>query len=284
MSVEVRAGGGVVRRTGPTGPEIAVVHRPRYDDWTLPKGKVTSGESDEEAAVREVFEETGLRCELGPEVTSISYDDHQGRPKTVRYWLMYPTAGGFAPNDEVDRMRWVSHDQAIAMLSYAHDRGVVRRAFAFDRPLYLVRHAKAGDREAWTEDDRLRPLSKKGRRQAEDLVAIFEGLEIDRILSSPFDRCVQTVRPLAIALRLPVEETEVLAEGAPLDAVLGLVRELRGAVVLSSHGDVIPELVLHLAERGVELRDGPAWKKGSTWVLEREGGLFTVARYVPPPS
>lgn len=284
MNVEVRAGGGVVHRTGPLGPEVAIVHRPRYDDWSLPKGKAQPDESDEDAALREVCEETGMRCELGPEVTTVSYTDHLGRPKSVRYWLMFPTSGGFSPNDEVDRLRWLTRGDAMAVLTQEHDRDVVRRASAFDRPIYVVRHAKAGDREAWTEDDRLRPLTKKGRRQAEGLVELLDGVDVDRVLSSPFDRCVQTVRPLAIARRLALEETESLAEGAMLADVLDLVRDLRGTAVVSTHGDVVPALVLRLADRGVKLHDAPAWKKGSTWVLEREGGLFTAARYLPPPG
>jgi 8-oxo-(d)GTP phosphatase len=282
--VEVRAGGGVVRRRGSFGPEIALVHRPRYGDWTLPKGKANHGESDEASAIREVLEETGLRCELGPEVAEVRYQDRLDRPKVVRYWLMYPAGGGFVPNDEVDRLRWVTPDEAVAALTYGHDRDVVRRAVAFDLPLYLVRHAKAGDREAWTEDDRLRPLSKKGRQQAEGLVDLFAGLGIDRVLSSPYDRCVQTVRPLAIARHLPLEEIETLAEGTPLHEAMAFLRDLGGAVVLSTHGDLIPAVVLHLADRGLELTDPPDWKKGSTWVLEREAGLFTTARYLAPPN
>lgn len=282
--IEVRAGGGVVRRRGSSGPEVALVHRPRYDDWTLPKGKADLGESDEASALREVREETGLRCELGPEVTSVRYRDHLDRPKVVRYWLMYPAGGGFVPNDEVDRLRWVAHDEAMAILTYGHDRDVIRKALGFDAPIYLVRHAKAGDRTAWTEDDRLRPLSKKGRVQAEGLVARFDGLGVDRILSSPYDRCVQTVRPLAIARRLPLEENEVLAEGTPLHEAMAFVRGSAGAAVLCSHGDLIPAVVLHLADRGIVMEDPPVWKKGATWVLEREAGLFTTARYLAPPS
>ncbi len=278
----VRAAGGVVRRVGPSGPELALVHRPRYDDWTLPKGKANAGESDEASAVREVLEETGLRCELGPEVAQVAYLDNLGRPKNVRYWLMYPVAGGFVPNAEVDRLRWVSESEALGALTYGHDREVIRRAAGFDAPLALVRHAKAGDREAWSEDDRLRPLSKKGRRQAEGLVELFDGRGVDRIISSPHVRCVQTVRPLALSRHLPVEEEEVLAEASALPQVLAFLRELSGAVVLCSHGDVIPAVVLHLEQRGLGLHDPPDWKKGSIWFLERDGGLFTAARYLAP--
>lgn len=282
--VVIRAGGGVVRRREPDGPRVALVHRPRYDDWTLPKGKADRGEADEASALREVHEETGLRCELGPEVASVQYRDHYDRPKVVRYWLMYPSVGAFIPNDEVDRLRWVRPDEAVGLLTYGHDRDVIRRATAFDRPLYLVRHAKAGDRERWTEDDRLRPLTSKGRRQGEALIALFADRAVDRILSSPFVRCVQTVRPLALARRLPVEETDLLAEGAHLAPAMSFLRDMAGAVVLCGHGDLIPAVVEHLAERGMTMTDPPTWKKGAVWSLERDGGLFTVARYLPLPD
>ena len=281
VEVVIRAAGGVVRRREPDGPKVALVHRPRYDDWTLPKGKTDRGEADDATALREVLEETGLRCELGPEVASVRYRDHYDRPKVVRYWLMYPSVGVFVPNDEVDRLRWVRPDEAIGLLTYGHDRDVIRRVTSFDRPVYLVRHAKAGDRELWTEDDRLRPLTAKGRRQAEGLVTLFQDRAVDRVLSSPFVRCVQTVRPLALARHLPVEESDLLAEGAALGPSVGWMRDLAGACVLSGHGDLIPALVEHLAERGMTMDDPPAWKKGSIWSLERDGGLFTVARYLP---
>jgi 8-oxo-dGTP diphosphatase len=114
---EVRAAGGVVRRDG----RIAVVHRPRYDDWSLPKGKLDPGESWEEAALREVREETGLECELGPELSSASYRDRKGRSKLVRYWLMEPVGGEFTPNDEVDELRWLTPAEAAALLTYPRD-------------------------------------------------------------------------------------------------------------------------------------------------------------------
>jgi 8-oxo-dGTP diphosphatase len=122
----VHAAGGVVWRPATGGAvEILVVHRPKYDDWTLPKGKLEPGETHEQAAVREVEEETGLRCELGPELPATSYTDHQGRPKAVRYWSMQIRGGAFAPTVEVDEVRWVPVDAAASALTYAHDRAVV---------------------------------------------------------------------------------------------------------------------------------------------------------------
>ena len=284
MTEEVRAGGGVVWRRGPQGAEYALVHRPRYDDWTFPKGKAEGGESDEDNAEREVREETGFVCERGPEVATIAYHDHLGRPKTVRYWLMYPTRGAFVPNAEVDELRWLDGETATALLTYDHDRDVLDTARSFDEPVYLVRHAKAGDREAWVEDDALRPLSRKGRAQAEGLVGLFAERRVDHVLSSPAVRCVQTVRPLALARSIAVEEHDALAEGASTEDALALVRRRGGAVVYSSHGDVIPAVVLTLAEHGMDVRDERVWKKGSTWELSREGGLFTEARSLGLPD
>jgi 8-oxo-dGTP diphosphatase len=122
----IRASGGLVVRDGDGGErEVLVVHRPRYEDWSFPKGKLKSGETDEECAVREVAEETGLVCELGEELPATEYTDASGRPKRVRYWLMRPVGGRLEYLHEVDEARWVSPEQARALLSYERDRGLL---------------------------------------------------------------------------------------------------------------------------------------------------------------
>jgi 8-oxo-dGTP diphosphatase len=113
---------------------VLVVHRPRYDDWTLPKGKLDRGESFEDAALREVEEETGLRCRLVRELPSTSYLDNKGRSKLVRYWLMEPLSGGFEVNEEVDEVRWLDLDAALALLSYERDRDILRATGADSTP------------------------------------------------------------------------------------------------------------------------------------------------------
>jgi 8-oxo-dGTP pyrophosphatase MutT (NUDIX family) len=127
---EVEAAGGVVWRRSGEGIEIVLVHRPRYDDWSLPKGKLDKGESFEDAAVREVEEETGLSVELGRFIAETTYEDHKGREKLVRYWAMRAGDGEFSPDDEVDDLRWVALGDAGGMLSYEFDRELVQKVAA----------------------------------------------------------------------------------------------------------------------------------------------------------
>jgi len=151
--------------------------------------------------------------------------------------------------------------------------------------LLLIRHASAGSRKDWSGDDRLRPLTAKGRRQARFLVQQVEQWAPSRILSSPYLRCVQTVKPLADELGLKVEEVDELGEGAGFDAVT-LVRSLHDShVALCTHGDVIPEILVALADEDrLDLGPAPRQAKGSTWVLRSTKGRFVDATYVPPRS
>jgi 8-oxo-dGTP diphosphatase len=127
------AGGVVVRRDGDRRSRVAVIHRPKYMDWSLPKGKLEKGESWKEAALREVEEETGFRCRALEELPSVSYLDRKERSKLVRYWLMEPIEGKFEPHGEVDELRWVTRREAASLLTYDHDRELVRRALRVQR-------------------------------------------------------------------------------------------------------------------------------------------------------
>jgi 8-oxo-dGTP diphosphatase len=284
----VRAAGGIVLRHGERGLEVLLVHRPAYEDWSLPKGKLEPGEPEREAALREVEEETGLRCLLGREVGTTEYFDSRRRPKQVRYWTMVAPDGDPAAANEVDDVWWASPAEAAERLDYAHDRALLDGlgdAAGRERELvYLVRHGKAGSREKWHDPDELRPLTAAGRRQAEGLAAQLATEPLAALVSSHYVRCVQTLEPLASALGLPVQEHDALAEGAPPGGALQLVRVVSalGPVVLSTHGDVHEFVVHSLAAEGVPLEGPMKFTKGSTWVLETLRGEIVAGRFVPP--
>jgi len=128
MKKVIRAAGGVVHRGDGGDFAVVVIHRPRYDDWTLPKGKLDPGETDEEGARREVEEETGFRCTIDAEAGTTRYHDRHGRPKVVTYFFMTPIDGAFRPNNEVDELRWLAPTEAIALLSHSYDRDLVGKA------------------------------------------------------------------------------------------------------------------------------------------------------------
>jgi 8-oxo-dGTP diphosphatase len=153
--------------------------------------------------------------------------------------------------------------------------------------IYLVRHVKAGDRSTWThDDDRLRPVSKAGQRQARGLVDVLDGAKFERIVSSPYLRCIESVGPLASVRLLAIEVSEALAEEAPLEDAVSLVRKhAHGGAVLCSHGDIVPMLLEHYADKGIDLGADPQCPKGCTWVLEtNKAGDVTSARYIAPPA
>jgi len=149
--------------------------------------------------------------------------------------------------------------------------------------VYLVRHGKAGDRVGWEGDDRLRPLSKKGRQQAARLAVRFGDIAVAQVLSSPFVRCIETVHPIAEAKGLEVVLSEVLAEGSSFLDVIELLNAVPDDTVLCSHGDVIPETVAALFRRGLTVSGPQDWRKGTTWVLERGLGGFETAHAWAPP-
>jgi 8-oxo-(d)GTP phosphatase len=268
VALIVRAAGGIVRRVGSKGLEVVLVHRPAYDDWTFPKGKAAPGETDEQTAVREVEEETSLRCLLGRELPSARYRDKHGRDKLVRYWTMaIAEAGVFEPGREVDELRWLTPELASSELSYERDRTVLDGAAG---PLLVVRHGSAGDRSDWGGDDTRRPLDEHGRREAEGLVGQLEPFTIRRLVSSPFDRCVETVQPLARARGLEVELADELAEGSDPSLVRKLLLGLGPEAVVCMHR---PEL---------EPLFGKVKKGATVGVEQTESELLELGRLPPP--
>jgi 8-oxo-(d)GTP phosphatase len=284
----VFAGGGVLWRAGDDGSvETAVVHRPKYDDWSLPKGKPEAGEHLLETAVREVAEETGMSAVVGRRSVRTTYPVVEGT-KQVDYWLMRDAGGQFTAEHEVDELRWLSVDDATALVSHEHDRGVLADLARTDVPreptLLLVRHASAGNRSDWDGPDELRPLDRKGRDQARRLTEVLPFFAPTAILTAERTRCRQTVEPLAHRLDLDVEPLPELGEEEfSADPELGLAAIDRfltagsGVTVVCSQGGAIPSVLMALGVRwnGLSGRLWPPCAKGSVWALGgRPGGLF----------
>jgi 8-oxo-(d)GTP phosphatase len=290
----VRAAGGVVWRPRQGGPgvEVALVHRPKYDDWSLPKGKLDPGETAVAGACREVREETGFSCVVGRTLGESRYDVVQkGRPaaKSVRWWAMRALEGAFTPTAEIDELRWVSPQDAPGLLTRVRDGDPLRFFTAGPpqtRTVLLLRHGTAGDRAAWSGDDDARPLDDRGRAQAEAACAVLPLYGTARLVSAPLERCTATLQPLAERAGLEIETDVAVAArgwaddpGRTLQHVADLVADDRPTAVCSQ-GEVLPDLVRALAGRdGLPLSDVRA-AKGSLWALSwDDDGRLADAHY-----
>ena len=246
----VHAAGGLIFRRSPKGQiKILIAHRPAYDDWSLPKGRADRGETPEETAVREVLEETGYHCRI---VAPIGTTRHRIRNgvKEVNWFAMrsLPDSPGFKKNKEVDAIQWVSRKKAREILDYDNDKGLIGgsdlRNLSQTGTIHLLRHTAAGNRDKWKGVDIERPLTKKGKKQAQKITARLSGSSIERVVSSPYTRCIETAKPLAKSIGAKVEVEEALAEGPDIDAAYNLIDSLVGHnAVLVSHGDVIPAVI-----------------------------------------
>jgi len=287
----VRAAGGLIlRRTGKGNLKILIAHRPSYDDWGLPKGKADKGETPEETAIREVLEETGYECRIVAPLETTRHRMTNG-VKEVHWFAMrpLPSSPGFKKNDEIDKIQWVTRNKAVEILDYENDRKLIKNAdykrLAQTGTIHLLRHAAAGNRNKWTGDDTKRPVTKKGRKQAKALAESLRGREIERIVTSPYTRCVESVEPLGKLIGARIEVSDALSEEPDIDAAYDLVDSLVGYnAVLCSHGDVIPAVINRLMWAGLTLDSRFHCSKGSVWEVGVESGRFTTARYVPPPK
>lgn len=288
----VRAAGGVLWRPEEHGVEMAVVHRPCYDDWSLPKGKRRSGEHLVATARREVAEETGRWTRVGRSLGSSRYDvlvKGVRTPKQVAWWAMRSIGEHDVAASEVDEVRWLPPQRAMELMSHEHEIEVVRRFTACppEPPLVLlVRHGSAGTRERWVGDDDLRPVDATGLAQSAALANLLAAFGPSRIASAPPVRCLQTVLPLAERLQLPVRVQPLLGEHAHARdpaASAGVVRRLADcpATVACSQGGLIPDVVAALAAAGP---GRPKARKASVWVLAFDGDRALPAAYLSRPS
>lgn len=260
---DVQAAGAVVTRKG---GDVLLVHRPRYDDWSFPKGKLDRGEHVAVAAVRELGEETGLRVRLGPRLPSQRYPLGRVRTKEVHYWLGRVVGdddvSGYLVNNEIDDVRWIPRKKARKLLSYEFDRETLAHAEEYPRntrALVVLRHAKARSRKAWKKNDRTRPLLKLGQTQAGRLAPVLAAYHASVIASSSSLRCLQTVQPYADQSGWPVSgHDELSEEDATGASVLELVDELlqqREGAVLCTHRPVLPAVFDALRLDRVGIRD-----------------------------
>ena len=252
----IQAAGAVLwRKSDISQLEIAVIHRPRYDDWSLPKGKVESGESHISASYREIQEETGYESTFGPEIGTVVYK-LEGSPKEVRYWAAAATIKTGTPNPkEVDEVLWLAPDKAKEKLTNKDDRAIVDffLDFGVDTfPIILLRHAKALKRTEWDGDDGDRPLEHRGQLQAKRLLPIYLPYGISEVHTSDALRCIETIDLMARLIeKTPIFSADLSEYGyakdkeAPLDYVQDLMD--RGApAIICSHNPIIPKLVKKL--------------------------------------
>lgn len=289
----VYAAGAVLWRTGSPDSgnaplEIAVIHRPRYDDWSLPKGKVDPGETAPVAGVREVAEETGHNCVLGRRLVAVSYPIDLGIKK-VYYWAARSMGGEFTPGKEVDQLVWLPITEAMKKLDYAQDRNVLRRFEkhpADTRTVLVVRHGTAGRKSRFSGDDTQRPLDKRGRAQAEALVAQLLAFGATDVHAADRLRCHETVEPLAEELGVAIHNEPALTEKAyaksPKRArhrMLSIAAQ-PGTPVICSQGEVIPDLIAWWCERDGVKPDKARNHKGSTWVLSLSKDRLVAADHI----
>lgn len=307
----VYAAGGVVWRIVDDKVRVLLIHRTRYRDITLPKGKVDPGEMLAETAVREIHEETGIRVSLGVPVGVSRYRLPSKRTKIVHYWAAEATdaairASAFVPNREIAALEWVTPKKALRRLSYPVDVEIVEnfvrlldegvlRTF----PIVALRHAKAVAREQWEGTDASRPLSPRGRKQSVSIVGPLVAFGVRKIVSSSATRCVDTVAPLAATLGRKVKTTKKIGQDAwevgmsDARTVIGDRVRARKPAVLCSHGPVLPDILNELALatgtlRGSYLGSASALEPGAFSVVHLSvdnpgSGIVSIETHEPKP-
>ncbi|WP_106403507.1 NUDIX hydrolase [Actinocorallia populi] len=278
----IRAAGAVLGRRDGAVREVALVHRPRYGDWSLPKGKPHAGEHPLRTAVREVAEETGVTPRLGPRLPSVEYETAKGL-KRVDYWAAEAgEAAPFLAGDEVDRWEWVPLEEAFGRLSHAPDTAVLEAYAALPertRPVVVLRHASAGEKRDWRDRDLVRPLDDRGRRESAEMSRLLRAYAPRRVFSSATARCLESLLDYASALDVPLlaEQAFTLGSTTP-ERAAARFGELVGSrddgldgLVVCTHGELVPVLAREACPRD-GLPADPSLRKASFWVFHREPG------------
>jgi 8-oxo-dGTP diphosphatase len=277
----IRAAGALLwRETSELKIEIALIHRPRYDDWSLPKGKIEEGESSLRCAFREVIEETGITPQFGRELGSVEYKEPAGL-KRVKYWAAKALTDEFLPNEEVDEIKWLNPEDALARATHESDKTIIKN-FLTQEPrtdtLIIVRHTKALERGDWDDDDSKRTLDERGLTQSKQLIQHLEPFGIDEIYSSDYIRCVQTVTPLAQSRGLKITEIPNLNEANfefdPERAIsfANAVKQDEKNILICSHNPVIPTMLRGILNTKLKNKDLIKLEPGDAWIVHRVRG------------
>lgn len=305
----VYAAGGVVWRMLDGKLLVLAIHRTKYRDVSLPKGKVDPGETLAETAVREIHEETGIRVHLGVPVGISNYRMPSKRTKIVHYWSAQATEKAiresvFVPNREIAALEWVPARKAVAKMSYPVDVEILESFLKLvddgvleTFPLVVLRHARATPREEWTGADTGRPLTSRGRKQAAAVVGPLRAFGVRRVFSSDAARCVETVAPLATALGRDIHRTSAISQDAwdagtaDTRTLIGKRVRARKPAVLCSHRPVLPDLMREIAlatatVKGSYLGDSSALEPGAFSVVHLSAtnpGSGIIAIETHPP-
>jgi phosphohistidine phosphatase SixA/8-oxo-dGTP pyrophosphatase MutT (NUDIX family) len=281
MSEVILAAGAIVWRNNKDDSiEVAVIHRPKYDDWSFPKGKCEIGEELIACAYREVLEETNIATEFGPFLGTVDYLTTLG-PKQVYFWSAKSVEEkAFTPNAEVDQIKWVELKMARQLLSMESDKEIFDKFIKLNldtKPLVLLRHAKAVSRDEWQGDDDDRPLDDLGENQARRLLAIYQVFNLSQIHTSDALRCYSTVEPMAKGLGIKLEVTGKLSESGyrkdkerAFDHAKELLKEDSNTLICS-HNPILPKMLNKLSKRSDVEADEEKLSPADGWVLHRVG-------------
>ncbi len=278
---DVHAAGAVVARSG---KQVLLVHRPRYDDWSFPKGKLDPGEHITAAGVREVAEETGRDGRLGPPLRAQRYAAGN-RMKTVHYWMGRvigdDDVSQYQANDEIDEVAWVPFDDAMSLLTYPYDRETLRESMLVrkkTRAFVILRHGQARSRKSWRKNDRLRPLVRFGTLQAQRTVPVLAAYDVAMVATSSSTRCAQSVAPYVDVTGVKPREFDGLSEEDATDeSVREIVHELldhKGGVVLCTHRPVLPAVFAAVGVTEAKLEPGSMFV-----VHQRSGKVVATERH-----
>jgi len=287
----IRAAGALLwRETTERTIEIALIHRPKYDDWSLPKGKIEEGETALQCAYRELIEETGITASFTRQLGTVEYEE-SGQRKRVIFWAAQCAldASQFIANEEVDQLEWLSPELALSKATHESDQEMIEN-FLSQSPrtdtLIILRHTKALERGDWDEEDSQRTLDELGFDQAQLLIKHLEPFAIEEIYTSDFTRCVQTVTPLAHSRGLSITQVPSLNEYTfnedPLRAVsfANALKQDEKNILICSHNPVIPTMLRGILNTKLKNKDLIKLEPGDAWIVHRVQGEIVGLDYL----